>query len=185
MRRLFLIAITTVAVAAFLTIPANSQVRSAAKWGQFWGTFLHQVHRGPGQSMPALITLQIDGTVTGAPGSMFGAVPNATTRFGPIHGVWQRTGWKTLAGTSLFITYDVNGVLTGFRRSRCSLEFSDDFNSYQGTEFMEDLSCSSAVGCPDPFAPAATWVAVSNMPVTGFQVSGTRVELVTAGPLKP
>jgi len=135
--------------------------------------------------MPALITFQIDGTVTGAPGSLFGAVPNAANRFGPIHGIWQRTGWNTVAGTSLFLIYDTNGVLTGIRRSRCSLVFSNDFNSYQGTEFMEDLSCSGPLACPDPFDAAASWVAVANLPPSGFEVSGTRLQLVPAGPLRP
>jgi len=185
MRRSIQIAVAAAAAFAFLTIPANSQRPPFSRWSQFWGTWLHRVQRGPGQSMPALMTFQVDGTVTGAPGSMFGAVPSATTRFGPIHGVWQRTGWKSVAGTSLFVIYDTNGVLTGFRRSRCSLEFSDDFNNYQGTEFMEDLSCPSPLGCPDPFDAAANWTPVSNMPATGFQVSGTRLELVPAGPLKP
>ncbi len=120
------------------------------------------------------------------PGLMFGGVPNATVTFTPAYRVWQRTGWKSIATTSLFMDFDrPSGVLTGFRRSRSSVEFSYGFNSYNGTEFMEHLICPSAVTCPNPLDPGAAWEPVTGMPASEAHASGARLEPVNSGPLKP
>jgi len=186
MHRFARIAVAAAAALAITTISAPAQGLSIGRWGQVWGTWVHQVQLGSGMTMPALIAFNIDGTVTGAPGLMFGGVPDATVTFTPVFGVWQKTGWKSIAGTSLLMVFDrTSGVLTGFRRSRTSLDFSDDFNKYNGTEFMENLACALPVTCPDPLDPKAAWEPETNMPPTGFAVSGTRLEPVKSGPLKP
>jgi hypothetical protein len=115
---------------------------------------------------------------------MFGGLPGSTTRFTPVHGVWERTSWSSIGGTSLFLVFDAStGVLTGFRRARCSLTFANDFNSYEGLEFIENISCESPLVCPDPLDRATSWTPLSNMPPGGFPVSGSRLEWIPAGPL--
>jgi hypothetical protein len=87
---------------------------------------------------------------------MFGGVPNATVMNSSLYGVWQRTGWKTVAATSLILTFDrATGVLTGFLRTHSRVEFADDFNSYTGTHSFEVLTCTSPLACPDPLDPGA------------------------------
>jgi hypothetical protein len=126
--------------------------------------------------LPVLLTIHLDGSVSGVPAS-------ATET--PVFGVWIRTGWKTVASTGLFMALDpATGAVTGFRRSRASLEFSDDFNRYTGTEFIDQLACPSALTCPDPLDPAADWQPVPGMPATGFSTAGARVEVVKSGPPK-
>ena len=186
MRRFPRIVVAAAAALAITTISAPAQGSAISRWGQVWGTWVHQVQLGPGMQMPALITFNIDGTVTGAPGLMFGGIPNATVTFTPVFGVWQKTAGKSIAGTSLLMVFDrTSGVLIGFRRSRSSLDFSDDFNGYNGMEFLENLACASPVTCPDPLDPNAAWEPETNMPPTGFAVSGTRLEPVKSGPLQP
>jgi hypothetical protein len=184
MHRFARIALAAAAALAMTTLSAPAQGLSIPRWGQVWGTFVHQIQMGPGMKMPALITLNVDGSVTGAPGLMFGGLPDATVTVTPVFGVWQRTGWQNIASTSLLMVFDrKSGVLTGFWRSRTFLNFSDDFNSYTGTEFLESLTCASPLTCPDPLDPKAAWQPVPGMPAS-VPISGTRVE-VTTGPLKP
>lgn len=185
MRHFARIAVAAAAALAMTTVSAPAQGLSIPRWGQVWGTWVHQMQMGPGMKMPALVTLNIDGTFTGAPGLMFGGVPDATVTFTPVFGVWQRTGWQNIASTSLIMVFDrKSGLLAGFWRSRSSLDFSDDFNSYTGTEFLEQLTCTSPLTCPDPLDPKAAWEPVTGMPAS-FPISGARVELVKTGPLKP
>lgn len=181
MRRM--LSIVTAAL-VLLTVSANGQ--GPLRFGQFWGTWVHRVEVGPGAHMPGLITLHIDGSVTGGSGLMFGGVPNAPNRYGPVHGVWERTGWRTIGATTIFTVYNaLTGVLSGYQRDRCSLEFSQDFNSYKGTEFMETIACETPTSCPNPLDPTLKWTPLPTMPSTGFQVSATRVIRLDAGPLNP
>jgi len=184
-RRSLYIAVATAAAVMILTVSANSQgVGSNTK--QFWGTWVHNVHVGPGFSVPALVTIHFDGTINVSSGLMFGGLVGSTRRVSPVHSVWEKTGPKSIGATSLFFTFDaVTGVLTGYQRNRCSLEAGDDFTTYQGTEFMETLSCPYPLSCPDPLNPAATWTPVPGMPATGYPVSGARLKLVPSGALTP
>lgn len=155
--------------------------------GQIWGTFVWRTHVSPTIANPSLLTLHIDGTVSVSVNDMFGS-PTATTRTfrTPLHGVWERTGWQTVGGTSLYLISDsATGTLVSWGRSRTSLTFADDFNSFQGKAFLETLPCDPGppVSCPDPLSAEAKWKPNGNMPPDGFSVSGVRLERVPAGPL--
>ena len=168
-RTLFMAAVVVVALA--VTIPANPQGAQPGRWGQFWGTWVHWAHFGTGQKFPALVTISVDGTLTVSGGT-------------GIHGVWERTGVSSIRATSLLQNLDAAGSVIGLERHRCSLDYSDDFNSYQGTEFAETVSCPTPLTCPDPLDPETKWTPASWAPPAGIQVSATRVGLVAPGSLK-
>lgn len=153
------------------------------RWGQIWGTWVWTTNN----TIPALLTLHLDGTLSVSDGRMFGGLqPNSTTRITPLHGVWERTGFQSIGGTSLYLIFDAtSGLLTAWGRSRTSITFADDFNHFQGKMFVETLSCAPGppVSCPDPLAAGANWVRNPNMPLDGLPVSATRLEHVAAGPL--
>jgi len=169
-RRSLLMAAAVVA-ALVVTIPANSQGVLARRVGQSWGTWVHWAHFGTGLKFPALVTINVEGTLTVSGGT-------------GIHGVWERTGLRSIHATSLLQILDAAGNAIGLERHRCSLGYSADFNSYQGTEFAETVSCPTPLTCPDPLGPKTKWTPALWAPPTGIQVSATRVELVAPGPLK-
>ncbi len=148
-----------------------------------WGTYVHQVSVGPGVNLPALVTFNLDETVTVSSGLMFGGLPGSTDRMSPVHGIWRFTGPRKVGATTYFFTFDVNGILTGYQRNRCTLNFSRDFKSYEGNEFMETTSCSSPFACPDPMDPGTVWTALPGQPAGGFVTTGKRVQWLPAGPL--
>lgn len=150
-----------------------------------WGTFVHQVQVGPNFNLPGLVTLNIDGSLSVGSSGMFGGTPGATTRVSNILGVWKITGRRSVGATSFMFVFDSNGLLIGYQRDRCSLNFNRDFNAYQGTEFMETMSCSSPFTCPDPLDPATVWTPLPGMPPSGFPVTGKRVQWLPVGPLNP
>lgn len=170
------------------TIPALAESRANRSgvfthWGQVWGTYVWQTQVGAGNHLPALITFHIDGTITGSDGSMFGAL-NAKIRTTPLHGVWERTGWQSIGGTSLYVVFDAaTGAPAKYGRARSSLQFAADFNTFEGKIFIESLTCASPLACPDPFDPAAKWDPNPTMPPDGFAVTGQRLERIAAGPL--
>ncbi len=169
-------AFVAVAAAISFAVPANSQ-GTASNNNQFWGTWVHRVE---GMGVPALVTIHFDGTLVVTSGFMFGA--GFPMRISTIHGVWKKTGPKSITATNLFMVFDGSGVMTGYQRNRCPLTFTDDFNSYTGVEFMETVACGPQ-GCPDPLDPATVWTPAAGMPATGFPVSGARVQVVPPGPL--
>jgi hypothetical protein len=114
---------------------------------------------------------------------MFGGLPGATNTTGPVHGVWEKTGPKSVDGTTFYFNFDMNGVLIGYGRDRWSLTFGKGFMNYQGTEFLETVSCGFPLTCPDPLDPGTQWTALPGMPPNGYPVSGKRVQMVPAGPL--
>ena len=152
-------------------------------WGQVWGTWVWTTNN----RLPALVTFHIDGTVSVSDGTMFGGLqPNSTIRMTPLHGVWERTGFQSIGGTSLWLMFDATtGLLLGWGRARTSIQLADDFDQFQGKMFVETLACAPGppVSCPDPLDPAAKWVPNHNMPPDGFPISATRLERVPAGPL--
>lgn len=148
-----------------------------------WGTWVHQIQLVPGRTVPVLITANIDGTLTGATGVMFGGL-NPNTAEAPIHGIWVRTGARSIGVTTLFFVFD-GGVLSGFERTRASLTLSDDFQSYEGTEILETTPCGSPLTCPDPLDPATVWTSDPNMPEAGYPVSGKRLDFVPVAALNP
>ncbi len=171
------------------TVAAEAQQPRASfdRRGQVWGTFVWQTHVSPTIANPSLLTLNIDGTVRVSAGDMFGSPTAANRRFTtPLHGVWERTGWQSVGGTSLYLISDsATGALVSWGRARTSLIYSDDFNSFQGKAFLETLPCDPGppLSCPDPLSAEARWVPNPKMPQDGFTVTGGRLERVPAGPL--
>ena len=99
---------------AAAAVPAQPQQLGGlmSHWGQIWGTWVWRT--GIGTTLPSLTTIHVDGTVSVSDGSMFGGMrPGSTTRLTPLHGVWERTGWQSFAGTSLWLVFDATtGLLT-------------------------------------------------------------------------
>ena len=188
MRRLILFSAVAVGVVA-AAIAANAQTSRSiwsGHWGQVWGTFYFLTTYPSGNLIPTLVTYHVDGTITGSDGTMFGAVPTATIRVSPLHGVWERTGFQSIGGTSLYLVFNASGGLMAVGRARSSLQFADDFESFQGKLFVETLPCNAGppLSCPDPLDPAANWtVATHTQPGDGFPVTAVRVARVPAGPL--
>ncbi len=179
MRHILLIA--AIVLAAVVAVTANSQM--AAPDPQIWGTYVWQTQTSFGP-LPALVTLHIDGTASVSDAEMFGGL-NLARRRTPMYGVWERTGGKSFAGTSLYLVFDAaTGAVTRYGRVRVSAEFAD-FNHFQGRMFAESLACATAFTCPDPLDPAANWVPSPNMPPDGFQITGARLERIPPGPLQP
>jgi len=169
MRRVTLALAAIAMMAAVVIIPANSQGLRQSRVGQIWGTFVHYSDLGPGQRYPiGLVKVDIDGTFIA----------------GTVHGVWERTGFRTVNFTGLVLQWDATGNLVGMERHRCYFEYSPDFNSYKGREFGETVSCPTPGTCPDPLDPTTEWVATSWTGPTGLPVTGARLEVVAPGPLK-
>lgn len=164
-------------------LPASAQNAEP----QPWGTWVWQTSFGPGLSLPALLTLDKDGTVSVSDGQMFGGLPGATTRYSPLHGVWERTGAGRIGGTSLWLIFDApSGVLVAIGRCRTALTLTSGGEALEGTMFLETLPCfAGPLGCPDPLDPAAPWLPYPNLPPTGLAVSAKRLHRVPAGPLVP
>lgn len=181
MRRCIWLASLIVLAVAAATVMAQSQ--APGRWGQVWGTWVWTTNN----RLPALVTFHMGGTVSVSDGSMFGGVlPNSAIRMTPLHGIWEKTGMQSIAGSSLWLTFDATtGVLMGWGRARTSIQFAEDFNSFQGKMFVETLACTAGtpVSCPDPQNPAAKWTSQPNMPPDGFDIAGVRFERVPAGPL--
>ena len=189
MRKLMRGAVVAAVVLAAASVAAEPQQARGPfdRWGQVWGTWVWRIHVSPTIANPSLVTLHIDGTVSVTDGNMFGSPTAASRRYlTPAHGVWVRTGWQSVGGTSLYLISDATtGALVAWGRARTSLTFADDFDSFQGRVFVETLPCAAGppVSCPDPLSADAKWAANPNMPPDGFPVSATRLERVPAGPL--
>ena len=127
--------VITLMVAASAVAAEPQQSRAFGRWGQVWGTWVWTTNN----QIPALLTLHLDGTVSVSDGRMFGGLqPNSTTRLTPLHGVWERTGFQSIGGTSLYLIFDATtGLLTAWGRSRTSITFADDFDHFQGKMFVE------------------------------------------------
>jgi len=190
MRRFILFSAIAVGLAA-VAVAADAQISRSTpfgRWGQVWGTWVFLTTYPSGNVIPTLVTYHLDGAITGSDGTMFGVLSSATVRITPLHGVWERTGFQSIGGTSLYLVFNATGGLIGWGRARSSLQFADDFDSFQGKMFVETLPCTLGppVSCPDPQDPAAKWVVANPaMPKDGFPVSGARVVRVPAGPLQP
>lgn len=169
-RRSVLMAAAVIA-ALVVTMPANPQGPSGWRFGQFWGTFVHWAQFGTGLKYPAFVTMSADGTLTVSGGT-------------GIHGVWERTGARSVQATSFLQNFDATCNFIGVERHRCLLNYSADFDSYQGTEFAETISCPTPLTCPDPLDPKTQWTPAPWAGPNGFAISATRVELVAPGPLK-
>jgi len=185
MRRALLVVLAAVLV--LIAAPLQPLAAAQDDGTQPWGTWIWQTWLGPEVSMPALLTLHQDGTVSVSDGVMFGGLPGSTSRMSPLHGVWERTGAKQIGGTSVWLIFDApSGVLLAFGRSRTSLRLTQDGEALEGEMFLEMLPCNGPLGCPDPVDPTAQWLPYPNLPPSGFlAVSARRLHRVPAGPLVP
>jgi hypothetical protein len=156
------IVLAAIAMMAAVTIPANSQGLPVSRGGQMWGTFVHWLEVLPGQKYTGLVTINIDGTF----------------RAGQVHGVWERTGFRTVIFTGLILLSDAAGNLVGLERHRAYAEFSPDFNSYKGREFAEQVTCPTPLTCPNPLDPQVTWTPAPWTGSAGVPITGARLEVV-------
>ena len=184
MRRALL---ATLAVLLMLAAPQQPLASTQDDGIQPWGTWVWQTSLGPGMSLPALLTLHRDGTVSVSDAVMFGGLPGSTTRMSPLHGVWERTGPRQIGGTSLWLIFDApSGVLVAIGRSRTALQLAQDGEGLEGKMFLEMLPCNGPLDCQDPLNPAAQWLPHPNLPPTGFlSVTAKRLHRVPADPLVP
>jgi hypothetical protein len=132
-----------------------------------------------------LVTFHEDGTVAGSDFIMFGGtISNLRRRTTPFHGVWERTGTHTIGVTSLYLVYDtLSNRLIGFGRTRSTLEFTvGDLDHFDGTMFVDFLSCGTPATCPDPQDRSAAWKPYDSM-FPSFVVSAKRLHRVETCPL--
>ena len=162
-----------VVAAAVATFPGNAQGMRQSRVGQFWGTFVHWPEFGAGLRYTTPVTINVDGTF------IAGGAPT-------VQGVWEKTGLRTVNFTGLLQLIDATGNLVGLERHRCVFEYSHDFNSYQGREFAETVSCPTPLTCPNPLDPSIKWTPAPWTPPTGtgVPVTGVRLEVVAPGTLK-
>ena len=164
------------AVAAlFLVSPLAGR---AADKKPLTGTWVVWAEPAPGVRVPALHTYHADGTITSSDVLSFGGLPGVTIRMTPLHGVWERTGPKAFATTSLFLVYDVgSSLLIGFGRARATVSFDKhDPDQGSGTAYPEFLPCPSPYACPDPQAADAAWVPFPGIPPS-IPFTATRLRL--------
>jgi len=165
MHRSTLFMAAAVAAALAFTTPANAQ-----GGGQFSGAFTLRSDFGSGLVGTAFVAFHSDGTLTQT---------SDNPLYSSIHGVWEKTGPKTIRVTEYaFMTYPSG--FWGIVRSRGELVFSNEFDSYKGAMYLEGVPCSSTQTCPDPLDPHTTWFAA---PSPLLPVSGTRMEVLPFGPL--
>ena len=169
------------ACAVLLALPAQAQDTDK----QFTGSWVHYLNATGGANgpfLPALMTFHSDGTMTGSSSLMFGspAFPLATITYSPIHAVWEKAGPKSIAVTSLFFAFELDGRAHSYTRNRIVLELGKDRDTYTGMLYLDELHCG-AIGvfsCPDPLDPEQTWTPNPNMPTGGYQVTGYRIKVV-------
>lgn len=184
MCRLFFVTSIGIVLALALDLPTLAK-DPAMPEVQPWGTWIWSTYTSTGAALPALVTFHQDGTVAGSDFSMFGGTAsNLPRRATPFHGVWERTGPHTIGSTSLYLVYDALSTrLIGFGRTRAALEFTPgDFDYFEGTMFVDVLSCGTPATCPDPQDPSAAWKPYNTM-APSFVVSAKRLHRVEASPL--
>ena len=130
------------ACAVLLALPAQAQDTDK----QFTGSWVHYLNATGGANgpfLPALMTFHSDGTMTGSSSLMFGspAFPLATITYSPIHAVWEKAGPKSIAVTSLFFAFELDGRAHSYTRNRIVLELGKDRDTYTGMLYW--TSCTA------------------------------------------
>ena len=154
MRRTFVVtaaSIVTAAVWLALTAGPTAASPDRARYDPS-GTWAWSTNRPVGGTLPAIITYNEDGTLTGSDGVMYGInyPPSVSTnKESGLHGVWQRTSRHGFRGTSVWLQFDANGNVIGWGRSRSDLEFVDA-DHIIGTMWLDSLACPTPFTCPDP-----------------------------------
>ena len=168
MKRVVVVLFIFVGIALQAAAPsASGQLQPA---GGLSGTWAWSTHIGA-ETLPAMVTFHIDGTAIVSDSAMFGGLPTAPMKVGPLHGVWARTEPRRFGGTSMGILFDpATNLPAGFMRSRVDLEMSEDRGSLQGTMIIDLLFCPTAMTCPDPSDPTLTWAFPTELPVSARRV---------------
>ncbi len=126
--------------------PSEAETNGSALWGTWYVTFAG----GPGANIPAIVTINRDGTFASSDGSDFGGPPFPVQQ-SPIRGVWVRTGAHTFEGKAIYFNGDVEtGELVHITGSRIIIELGDDFDHINGTLFRDIFECPTPFTCPDP-----------------------------------
>ena len=166
--------LAVVVLAAVLFLPVSGYAQgTGSNQNQPWGLWSQKIPVGPGLSIHEVLSFHFDGTLTGTGSLLFGGVPPfGVARASSIHGVWQKTGPRTIEGTAYAYNFDsVTGIVSNYVRSRWTIEFSADFNSYTGTASLATLACPTPLTCPDPANPSAVWTPR----FSGFTILGSRL----------
>jgi hypothetical protein len=102
------------------------------------GTYLATVDAVGFPQFLDIMTLHADGTLSTTAGDDFGFGDIEANGFNsPEQGVWKRVGPREIALTTLFFTYDANGVLESLVRLRGTIRFSDDYVYIDGDFFID------------------------------------------------
>jgi hypothetical protein len=125
-----------------------------------------------GQFVPGLITLTSDGTLVTATGSDEGG-PIFDVKNSPTHGVWSRTGRRSVKGTAYFLNYDkVTGSVVGITRVRITASFDRRFDNLEGTFDQDRFICPTPFTCPNPLeAPGPGVIVVPVLEDAPFKAS--------------
>jgi hypothetical protein len=165
-------AVFTVLAAATVLLAAGSYWTGTgvpAPGETIWGTWYLAVDSTPfgipGGTLPALLSIHQDGTLTITDAGDLGSSPFTTTDTAQ-QGIWVQTGNQTFETTTLFLRKDeVSGELEGWHRVRATLQFGTDRDHLAGFAEEEVLACDPAgptpfklLNCPNPitsvFPPA-------------------------------
>jgi hypothetical protein len=148
------------------------------------GTWYLSTEVGPGATLPALVTYNIDGTLTYVDAFLFGGVELLPFKVSPFLGVWRPTGNGRFGGTSFGLLFEpTSNVAVAIMRARSALRFDGSRDRVVGKIYVETVMCPTPVSCPDPTDPSVVWTPAGD-PVNGFAVVLTRASRVPALPLQ-
>ena len=153
-----------VALIAGLRSTTTAQNQGHNQGHVFWGTWVLALDSTPfgipGGTLPGVMTIHQDGTLSIADGGDIGSFPLTTTDIAQ-RGVWTRTG-QTIKGVTLWLRKDeVSGEIEGWHRGRFSLWFDGDNDHLAGVAEEDVLACNPTeptpfklLNCPDPTTTA-------------------------------
>lgn len=168
--------ISTVLGATALTLVAGSRPFQAAgkpEESQIWGSWYVVFHAGPGLTLPALVTINREGTVTNIDGDDF-AQPPFPNLHSATHGTWVGKGNGTFEAVGMFLIYDTTGNLVGIGRNLISFQFGENSDTIAGVANGQRLDCPTPFTCPDPLAEDANWQTDPAFPLT-IPLTGRRI----------
>ena len=113
---------------------------------------------GAGNFVAGLATLSSDGTLSSVTGSDQ-AGPSAffSVKNSAVHGVWFRTGPRSVGANGLYLNFDpIGGQVVAITKLRIVAEFDKDFNNATGQFFNSIYVCPTFTTCPDPLTTAPT-----------------------------
>jgi hypothetical protein len=129
---------------------------------------------GPGLTVPGLVTLSSDGTLTSVTGSdEAGPASVFFVKNSPIHGVWSRGSKGEVNARALYLNFDpASGVVVGITKLRIEAQFDKSFNNISGSFFMSVFVCPTPFTCPNPFTATPT----VPEPATGLPFTAIRIQ---------